>query len=184
MSGQIERDRVALEGLSSEDVQRLRRKLTDAMARVCPHWLAPEREDLVQAALIKVVGLHGGRVTADQLASSYLWRTANSVMLDEIRRARWRYERTSEDGRVGDDRAAGTRDPERTMVSRQVAAQIHGCLQALEASRRRAVVLHLAGFGRREITDLLAKTVKQVDNLIHRGTRDLRACLERKGVRP
>ena len=46
------------------------------------------------------------------------------------------------------------------------------------------MVLHLAGFGRQEITELLGKTVRQIDNLIHRGTRDLRACLERKGVKP
>lgn len=184
MSVDFEGGSVGLEGLSPADVEHIRRRLTEAMSRVCPHWLVDEREDLVQAALIRIVGMRGGRVGAGELASTYLWKTANSVMLDEIRRPRWRYERTTDDGRIGDGTPTPGQDPERDAVSKEVATQIHDCLQALEASRRRAVVLHLAGFGRREIVDLLGRSLKQVDNLVHRGTRDLRACLERKGVRP
>jgi len=184
MPGNLQGSRAGRESLPGDDLERVRRRLAEAMAHVCPHWLAGDREDLVQAALVRIVALRGGRLDPSELASTYLWKTAHSVMLDEIRRARWKYERTSGSEHLGNGMPAPTQDPERDAVSREVATQIHACLQSLEPSRRRAVVLHLTGFGRHEISALLGKSVKQTDNLIHRGMRDLRACLERKGVRP
>jgi RNA polymerase sigma factor (sigma-70 family) len=171
--------------VSEAQIQGLRQRLTAVVAQVCPFWLAHEREDLVQSALIKIVGLHGGTVRRiDDLKSTYLWKTAHSVTLDEIRRARWKFERTAAEGPVGDARPSPHPDPERAAASREVAASIRACLTELETSRRHAVVLHLAGFGRTEVAELLRRSVKQIDNLVHRGTRDLRGCLESKGVRP
>ncbi|HET9298292.1 MAG TPA: sigma-70 family RNA polymerase sigma factor [Candidatus Polarisedimenticolaceae bacterium] len=184
MGGNPQGTRAGRESPSGDDLERVRRRLAEAMAQVCPHWLAGDREDLVQAALVRIVGLRGGRLDPGDLALTYLWKTAHSVMLDEIRRARWKYERTSGSEHLGNGMPAPTQDPERDAVSREVATQIHACLRTLEPSRRRAVVLHLTGFARHEIAALLEKSVKQIDNLIHRGTRDLRACLESKGVRP
>jgi RNA polymerase sigma factor (sigma-70 family) len=168
---------------SDARLEQLRQRLCAIVARVSPAWLAHEREDLVQTALIRIVGLHGNRLELDGLAATYLWKTAYSVILDEVRKARWKSERPADDS-TPESHAAPTSDPERAAAARETSAGIHDCLLRLEPSRRRAVVLHLAGFARTEISALVGRTTKATDNLIFRGTRDLRACLEAKGLKP
>ena len=168
--------------IGSDDVEHLRSKLTRAVARICPFWLAQEREDLVQTALLKIVGGHRTDKEPRQLSGAYLWKTAYSVTLDEIRRARWRFERPLEPNVSSPENPSPDQDPEESAASGQVFSQVRGCLEQLEPSRRRAVLLHLTGSSHAEAATLLGKHVKQVDNLIHRGMKSLRECLRSKGI--
>jgi len=51
---------------------------------------------LVQASLLKIMEAVGVSAPLD-VTASYLWKTATTVTLDEMRRARWRHERSLDD---------------------------------------------------------------------------------------
>jgi DNA-directed RNA polymerase specialized sigma24 family protein len=114
--------------------------------------------------------------------ATYLWKTAYSVTLDEIRRARWRFERSAGD-ELPEHGGSGTLpDPEKAASTREVCVHVLGCLRSLEASRRRTVLMRLGGYSREETALRLGMSPKQIANYVHRGMQDLRRCLQAKGV--
>ncbi len=172
----------AAAAITTSQVEALSKSLSAAVGRTCPFWLSHEREDLVQTALLRIVGLLGGGESLREVTATYLWKTAYSVTLDEIRRARWRYERTMEDGSQSEERPGTALDPEKAASARETSVYVRECLKHLEISRRRAVLLRLGGYSHDEAAQLLGMTVKQIANFIHRGMNDLRRCLQAKGV--
>jgi len=170
---------------SATQVALLRKTLTAAVGRICPTWLSQEREDLVQSSLLTIVRLLGRGQPGEparEANATYLWKVAYSVTLDEIRRARWRFERSSPDGLPDGVRTESGPDPERAASSREICLQVRTCLKDLELSRRRAVVMNLAGYTHKETAERLGMGFKQVANFVHRGMQDLRSCLRAKGV--
>ena len=170
----------------SIDYVALRRHLVRAVARVCPHWLADRRDDLVQSALLRVMHIIEKRSLAGEgnstVATSYLYKVAYSVLVDELRRLRRRRETGLEDGAL--DMSSTRDDPERSTAARQIGRGIRGCLKAMKKERRLAVVLHLQGHSVPEAARLLDWAFKRTENLVYRGLADLRACLQSKGMTP
>jgi RNA polymerase sigma-70 factor (ECF subfamily) len=162
------------------DIEQLRIDIARAVRSVCPRWLAEQGDDLSQIAVSRI--LDRLRTTEGQLELSqgYLYRTAYSVVVDEIRRCRRRREIAMDSDVVLQSHDA---NPERQTFSREVRDAVAGCLRRLVTSRRRAVTLHLLGHSIREISALLESRYKQAENLVYRGLSDLRACLERRGVK-
>src|SRR5688572_12662708 len=77
---------------TGSDLAEVRDRLAGAIGRMCPAWLQAQRDDIVQAALLRVTAaLDRGEGKAD-LNASYLWRVAYSATIDEIRKARARRE--------------------------------------------------------------------------------------------
>ena len=109
------------EHIETVDYSRLRRDLARAVARICPRWLAGQRDDLVQAAVMRVMQVAGARSSRGEgntpLASSYVYKTAHSALVDEIRRVRRRRETELEEV-VVEPAAVDTADPERSAASR------------------------------------------------------------------
>jgi RNA polymerase sigma-70 factor (ECF subfamily) len=169
-------------GFSTAQLESIRKALSVAVARSCPSWLLQEREDLVQTALLKLVTLLEGGGSYGVLNATYLWKTAYSVTLDEIRRARWRFEGPALDGPARDELSDTGPDPEKSVVVRERCLHVRACLKALDDSRRRAVLMRLGGYSHEETAQRLDMTMKQVANFVHRGMKDLRQCLEAKGV--
>lgn len=165
------------------DLTVVRSQLSRAVARVCPGWLADRRDDIIQAALIRVANVTVREGNAS-LAASYLWKAAYSATVDEIRRVRRQRERALDDEAGDVLHAADHAGPERRVESRQAGAAIRACLAGLMADRRRAVALHLQGHTIPECGRLLGWDAKRAENLAYRGMQDLRACLERKGITP
>src|SRR5690606_27268693 len=56
----------------------LRAKLTRVVARACPSWAVAQQEDIVQAAMIRVIRARARREHGDVLPDSYLWKAAYS----------------------------------------------------------------------------------------------------------
>ena len=165
-----------------------------AVARLCPGWLASQRDDLVQAAVMRVMKIleqqaHTGE--GDQpLAASYLHKVAYSALVDEIRRTTRRRETDLEDAAV-EHVAVTTQDPELVAASRQVGRGIQDCLSnpglpvriaARSPPRRHSVPP--GPYGARETARVLEWPAKRADNLVYRGLADLRQCLLAKGMRP
>jgi RNA polymerase sigma-70 factor, ECF subfamily len=147
-------------------IERIRQVLIRAVQRHCPPALAAHREDLVQMALVRLLERAPGEGTAAR-GTSYLWRVAYTVVIDEIRRFR-RQQRQAGQLSEGEPGAPGP----------EARSEILDCLSGLQDRRRIAVTLHLQGFRAAEVASALGWTEKQAENLVYRGLADLRACLE------
>ncbi len=165
--------------IDEDVVDDLRRQLARDVKRVCPSWLASHGEDIVQAALIRVVRLTGGE-NETTFSSSYLQKVAVSATIDEIRRHRRRSEHILDDVYV--DRLAQPRPgPEERAIGRQMGRAIRDSLARLGEDRRLAVTLHLQGHSVPEAAQYLGWSSKRVANLTYRGLRDLRRGLAARG---
>lgn len=165
-----------------EEVADLRRHLERAVRRTCPRWLAADTDDLVQAALLRVLEIRRKREGEAEFSAFYLRRAAHSAVVDEIRRRRRRGEVPLEAEEAGEPSWPNEEaDPERRSQSRELGRAIGECLGGLIRPRRMAVTLHLQGHRIREVGDLLGWNAKKAENLIYRGLADLRSCLEEKG---
>ncbi len=166
------------------DYADLRRRLEGVLRRMCPAWLADRREDLLQVALLRVMEISRKSEKPRQFSSSYLWRAAQSAMIDEIRRLRRRREVALEEvaGADGPAFRAPHPDPERQATGRALGRQVWGCIGQLIRPRRLAVLLHLEGYAPEEAAKLMGWNMKKNYNLVHRGMEDLRSCLRTKGL--
>lgn len=166
--------------LSEAEVEDLHRQLTAAVRKICPYWLRDHGEDIVQVGLLRVMEVQRKSEDKRTFTSSYLWMTAYSAMVDEIRRHRRRGEVPVSDD-VEAETSSPTATPERHAASRRLGRAIQDCLEQLVAPRRRALVLYLQGYAARQAARFQGWEEKQAKNLIFRGRQDLRACLEGKG---
>ncbi len=152
--------------------------------RICPAWLANEREDIVQVALLRVVKVGRERANDFDFSNGYLHRTAYTHVVDEIRRRRRRRESPIEaDESRSATWASAVPSPEDSAQAHQLGQAIRSCLQALVPARRRAVTLWLLGYRNREIAESLGWDPKRAENLVTRGRADLKACLSKNGHR-
>ena len=169
------------------DYATLRQDVVRAVARLCPRWMVDRRDDLVQAALMRVMQITERRSVSGKgnqpFSTSYLYKVAYSVLVDEIRRLRRRRETDLEDEAVAPV-AIATENPERTAASKEVGRGIQDCLMAMKRERRLAVTLHLQGHTVVEAARILDWAAKQTENFVYRGLADLRECLMAKGLRP
>lgn len=167
------------------DYTKLRRDLAQAVARVCPRWQPAFRDDLVQSAVMRVMQVlakAGGDSEGDPpLTSSYLYKVAYSVLIDEIRRERRRRETSLEEEAVA-QQAITEQNPERLAASHELGRSIQDCLTRVKRERRLAVTLYLQGHSVPAAALLLEWTAKRTENLVYRGLADLRECLTAKGV--
>lgn len=175
---------VGLEAAEADRYERLRRDLARAVRAVCPAWLADRRDDLVQVAMLRVMAVERQAEGNPELPPSYLYRVANSAVVDEIRARRRRPEVEIEETTVAARRAAPQPAPDQTAHGREIGRGIRACLAAMKDERRQAVSLHLLGHSVPETARLLGEPWKRIENLVYRGLADLRACLESKGLAP
>jgi RNA polymerase sigma-70 factor (ECF subfamily) len=162
--------------------EQVRQVLERALTRLCPDWLQSSRDDLIQSAMLRILEKHGSNEGNRSLNSSYLYKTAHSVMIDEIRRVQRRSETPIEPAsRIEDDKIA---NPYQTTVGQSIATALRDCLSKLTRSRRLGVALHLQGHRVPEIAHLLGWQAKQADNSVYRGLADLRQCLKDRGFEP
>jgi RNA polymerase sigma-70 factor (ECF subfamily) len=172
--------------LSAEFLDRLpeiEQRLIVAVRRTCPSWLAAQADDLVQAAMIKVVEKARRNAEAPEVTPAFLWRVAYCAVVDEIRRHRRRREVPLAGEADGAPEPPATAPgPDRCADSHAIGVAIAGCLKRMLPERRQAVTLHLLGHSVPEIARLLGWSVKRADNSVYRGMSDLRRGLAEKGI--
>ena len=173
--------------LDALDYTTLRRDVERSVARLCPRWDIARRDDLVQAAVMRVMQIAATRATTGEgnhtFGASYLYKVSYSVLIDEIRRQQRRRETDLDDEGVAPV-AIARENPERTAASRETGRGIRECLAQMKRERRLAVTLHLQGHTVPEAARILEWAAKQTENLVYRGLADLRECLMAKGIRP
>ena len=132
------------EGIDWED---LRRQLERAVRTVCPYYLTDRQDDIVQEAVMKVMGLvERADEAPETFTASYLRRVAYTALVDEIRRLR-RDTEMPYDPNDPEQPDHPSDDPSalRLAMSAETRAAILECVGRLAASRRRAVQLKLQG---------------------------------------
>jgi RNA polymerase sigma-70 factor (ECF subfamily) len=169
------------------DYSSLRQHLARAVARMCPTWLAGQRDDLVQSAVMRLMQIVKKKALEGEgdspFAPFYLYKVAYSALVDEIRLVRRRRETAIED-HAAVVQAVTTENPERTAAAREVGRGIQDCLACVARDRRLAVTLYLQGHTVPEASRILDWPAKRTENLVYRGLADLRKCLMSKGIRP
>ena len=109
--------------------------------------------------------------------ASYVYRTAMTAALDLIRRRRAHGEEHSERLTENSAVASGT-GPDQTVEVAELAARLAEALSRICESRRLVVRMHMAGYHRCEIAEILGWTEAKTRNLLYRGLADLRQQLE------
>ena len=160
------------------DIEELRRAIVRAVRRVCPGWLAQERDDLAQEVCLRVARKLETTEESTPIGASYLLRAAHSAVMDELRRRRRRPQSQLE---PQDDAISVSPSPEDSTGLRAV---IDDGLRELPPPRRAAVLLHLYGYSLRESATILGWSSKRVDNQRYQGLAALRSYLKERGFEP
>lgn len=163
-------------------------RLQQMVRKICPAAMEKEREDFVQVVMMKLWGRAKKLGDKDPgICASYLFRAANNVVIDEIRKRK--REVLSEN--VEDYRATTATESAHELIinsnpagqlrSKKLTEAIDSCLEGIHIDRRRAVTLRLQGFSIGEIANQLEWKKKKAENMERRGRENLRDCLIQKG---
>lgn len=183
MSLTASRDNPSLPAPSLEtEYGELRAMLLGAVRRRCPRWLGDQAEDIVQEVMVSVMELQQREAGERELAPEYFRRAAYNRLIDEIRRRRRYRELPLETEDQETPLPAAAPGPERTLSAKTIGQAVLDCLGRMHQARRMAVSLYLRGHAAKESASLMDWSVRRVQNLVFRGLRDLRQCLEEKGV--
>lgn len=116
--------------------------------------------------------------------ASYVYRVASTAAIDALRRVRARREDPLDGSEPPRGETSG--DAESAAVGRldrrELLRRVEEALSGLSADRRRAVELHLQGFGSAEVAALQGWTEPRARNLVYRGLAELRASLRDRGI--
>ncbi|HUL69690.1 MAG TPA: sigma-70 family RNA polymerase sigma factor [Gemmatimonadales bacterium] len=147
------------------------------------HRLDPaDVDEVFQEVRIRVWKAIGESERIAGLPASYVYRTAESVALDFLRRRRARRDRSTDPiDTIAGLESQDTPGPDR-LAARELGDLIEQSLGELAEGRRGVVRMYLAGYGTEEIGATLGWTEAKARNLVYRGLADLRAALGRHGV--
>jgi RNA polymerase sigma-70 factor (ECF subfamily) len=137
-------------------------------------------EELVQETFLRV---HRGRerYSPDARFSTWLYRIATNVALNELRRPRRRAVHESADAEGGPELFSTAAGPDETAHARSLGRDLERALSDLPANQRAALCLvAVEGFSYSEVAEALDVTEKAVKSLVHRARRALATALEHK----
>jgi RNA polymerase sigma-70 factor (ECF subfamily) len=141
-------------------------------------------DEVVQELRLRIWKSLGTADLIRRAKASYIYRAAVSASLDLIRRRRARRFEASSLDDIAPHRAAARHTADAALDRDQVAAAVHRALGMLVESRRAVVRMHLSGYDRFEIADLLGWSEAKTRNLLYRGLEDLREILRSWGIGP
>lgn len=134
--------------------------------------------DMEQEVRLRLWRALGTSERIETAKTSYIYQTAMSATLDLIRRRRARPEEDLESVEVP------TAGSDTSYEHQELGARIDGAVDELDEPRSVVVRLHLSGYHREEIAQMLGWTEPKVRNLLYRGLEDLRALLLARGIGP
>lgn len=161
------------------------RRVRLTIQRCCPTWLLKEREDLIQRAILRLLEKSQKIESKHGFCASYIYQTATSVVIDEVRKRRKIEMRTvpQESGdKVHFAEPDSSTSPTHALRMSRLQSALHQCMVKLRKDRRIAISLKMQGHSYREISHILDWNEKRAQNMANRGRADLRACLEKKGL--
>lgn len=144
-----------------------------------------EIDEIMQEARIRLWKSLGTSERIQRVPASYIYRTVSTAALDFLRRRGARRE-DSLDERLhnGAGEPAYSREADTATKNAELAKVIMRAVELLVESRRAVVRMHLAGYDREEIQELLGWSEPKTRNQLYRGLADVRATLASWGVGP
>jgi len=144
-----------------------------------------EVDEVVQDLRLRIWKSLGTAELIRRAKASYIYRAAISASIDIIRRRRARRaESRSLDVDIAESSPDVRQRADGALEEHETARAVHRALGLLAESRRAVVRMHLAGYDRDEIAELLGWSEAKTRNLLYRGLNDLRQILESWGMRP
>lgn len=144
-----------------------------------------EVDEVVQELRVRMWKSLGTAELIRRAKASYIYRAAISASIDIIRRRRARrFESRSLDIEIAESAPDTRQRADAALDEHEAARAVHRALALLAESRRAVVRMHLAGYERDEIAELLGWSEAKTRNLLYRGLGDLRQILESWGMRP
>lgn len=139
-------------------------------------------DELMQDVRVRLWQSQSNGEEIARLPTSYVYRTVLAAAVDIVRKRRraWTRETTLDTPAahvVASTRADGA------LLESQLGAAIADALATMPESRRMVVRMHLAGYSREEMSEMIGRTEGAVRNLLYRGMQDLRDQLVRAGYR-
>lgn len=141
-------------------------------------------DELLQDVRVRLWRARPGSEQIREVGASYVYRTAVSAALDMLRRRR--ASRTEplelhlhDRPPSGGDDLAG---PEAELAESELAEQVVQVVERIAPARRPVVRMHLAGYSREEIAELLGWSEAKTRNLLYRGLADVREGLLERGI--
>lgn len=164
----------------------LQERIRLSVLKACPQWLAHEKEDLSQRALLRLMERASKEPDHDGFCATYIYRTAHNTVIDEVRKRR-REVLVDDPEPALNAELTGEPDQQKESPSSQIRnsrlrQSIFHCLGKIRKERRIAISLKLQGHSTADIGALLDWNNKRVENMTSRGRQDLRVCLEKKGL--
>jgi len=142
-------------------------------------------DDVVQELRLRMWKSLGTAELIRRAKASYIYRAAISASIDIIRRRRTRrFEAASLDDGVSERVTDPQSRADAALDEDELTNAVHRAIGLLAESRRAVVRMHLAGYERHEIAELLGWTEAKTRNLLYRGLADLREVLDSWGIRP
>jgi len=127
-----------------------------------------EAEELVQEVFLRVHRARD-RYTPEARFSTWLYRIATNLALNELRRPRRRAVHRSAEGEAAPPLAGHEPSPERVVDARRAAAALRRELERLPDKQRAALCLvAVEGLSYAEVAEALGVTQKAVKSLVHR----------------
>ena len=141
-------------------------------------------DEVVQELRLRMWKSLGTAELIRRAKASYIYRAAISASIDIIRRRRARRFEATPDDAVVDVAPDTRRRADSRLEEHELADAVHRAIALLAESRRAVVRMHLSGYERHEIAELLGWTEAKTRNLLYRGLADLREILESWGIGP
>lgn len=145
---------------------------------------ADEQDAAVQEVRIR---LWKALETSENIRSapaSYVYRTTVSAVVDFIRRRRARREEGLDDKGVVEPVAKRSDEADARSHAGDIERAVERALGTLPAARQAVVRLHLVGYDRFEIADLMGWTEAKTRNHLYRSLELMRTQLKREGLDP
>ena len=141
-------------------------------------------DELVQDVRIRLWRARGDSEQIRQVTSSYVYRTAVSAALDLLRRRRAHPAEPLDPADASGEAELATEPvgPAEELAESELAEEIARAVDSIAPARRPVVRMHLAGYSREEIAELLGWTEAKTRNLLYRGLADLRERLSARGI--
>ena len=167
--------------IAVDDHEQQRKVIANSLRRISPGLTSAQRDDITQRTLIGLLQHQNRYEGVEGYSPSYLRKAAYHALIDELREVRGPEVELEEDLAVLPSRRPG---PEQWSVGREIGEAIRECLSHLPAPRRLALSLVLLGHTVPEVATLGGWDAKKAENLVYRGRKDIKKCLQGKGIEP
>ena len=145
---------------------------------------AAEQEEAVQEVRIRLWKALETSENIGTAPASYVYRTTVSAVVDFIRRRRARREERLDDPGMVQPLARRSDEADARARAGDIERAVERALGTLPSARQAVVRLHLAGYDRFEIADLLGWTEAKTRNHLYRSLELMRTLLKREGMDP